>query len=450
MYDDNELKNIATKVFNILEKEYNYKESEVFIQVLSQMQGGTEFRVPKILQKVHRTGCAIRFFDNNNLYFACYPLANIINEIKDITNFVRFPFKTNKFEFHDINPTYPVSNIFDKQIAELKEEALFDISRIIVEKDMENKEAILDGTVLLTSEKRLIANSSRKLAFEKATWFDLNLRALYRGASMIATSEKNLTTRKIPLSIDKIVEQLISDTIQRASIKSKVFHENPAVIFSQQAFADILSFAFIPNFSSQNIENIKDISFADNLTIIDDGTIPGLPNSTAFDDEGVQQSETRLIEKGTCVGHLNNVQYAKKGEELTGNSFRVKMFERFPRTYQAYPSVNPSNILIQKGKDNLDELFTEDSESIYIQSIQGQMASDYKNGLFKVVSLESYLVKDGQIQGLLPTFDIQGNIFTILSNNPLFSKETKVIRPTHTPYSFLLPTIKTNDVLVKK
>ena len=62
---------------------------------------------------------------------------------------------------------------------------------------------------------------------------------------------------------------------------------------------------------------------SDKLTVIDDGTIPGLFGTSPFDDEGVPTRRTVVIEKGVLKSYLLNTYTARKlGMKTTGNASR--------------------------------------------------------------------------------------------------------------------------------
>ncbi len=59
------------------------------------------------------------------------------------------------------------------------------------------------------------------------------------------------------------------------------------------------------------------------ITLIDDGTIPGLFGSSPFDDEGVPTRRTLVIERGVLKNYLLNTYTARKlGMKTTGNASR--------------------------------------------------------------------------------------------------------------------------------
>ncbi|MHA1778380.1 MAG: metallopeptidase TldD-related protein, partial [Candidatus Heimdallarchaeaceae archaeon] len=173
------------------------------------------------------------------------------------------------------------------------------------------------------------------------------------------------------------------------------------------------------------------------------------PNTTAIDDEGVPQSRTEIIKHGNFVHALNDSQHLDFGsEEHTGNAFRVKHYELFPRSYQAYPEIYPSNLIISPGSEQIGEMMDDISEGIFLNRIQGQMTADYNTGQFKVSSIDAYLIENGSIRGSLASIAVIGNIFDILSAFPRFSRDRQSVRPTLTPYSILSPYVMTEVVSV--
>ena len=63
---------------------------------------------------------------------------------------------------------------------------------------------------------------------------------------------------------------------------------------------------------------------SDKITLIDDGTIPGLFGSQPFDDEGVPSRRTPVIEKGVLKNYMLNTYTARKlGMKTTGEAGRV-------------------------------------------------------------------------------------------------------------------------------
>src|SRR5262249_19738871 len=62
---------------------------------------------------------------------------------------------------------------------------------------------------------------------------------------------------------------------------------------------------------------------SESLTVIDDGTLPGLFGTSPFDDEGVPSRRTVVIKRGVLKNYLLNTYAARKlGMKTTGNASR--------------------------------------------------------------------------------------------------------------------------------
>src|ERR1700683_2262074 len=89
----------------------------------------------------------------------------------------------------------------------------------------------------------------------------------------------------------------------------------------------------------------------DNVTIIDDGTIPGGFGTSPFDGEGIPTRRTVVVEKGVLNSYLLNTYTAKKlGLKTTGNA---------SRGLAGTPGIGPGNYFLQPGTRTPKELISE-------------------------------------------------------------------------------------------
>jgi PmbA protein len=114
----------------------------------------------------------------------------------------------------------------------------------------------------------------------------------------------------------------------------------------------------------------------DNVTIIDDGTIPGGFGTSPFDGEGVPTRRTMVIEKGVLSSYLLNTYTAKKlGLTTTGNA---------SRGLAGTPGIGPGNYFLQPGTRTPKELISEIKEGLYVTEFLGHGANlvtgDYSRG----------------------------------------------------------------------
>ena len=105
----------------------------------------------------------------------------------------------------------------------------------------------------------------------------------------------------------------------------------------------------------------------DNVTVVDDGTMPGLFGTSPFDSEGVVSRRTNVIENGGLNSYLLNTYTAKKlGLKTTGNA---------SRGLAGTPGIGPGNFFLQPGKKSLQEIIGEIQEGLFVTEFLGHGAN---------------------------------------------------------------------------
>lgn len=114
----------------------------------------------------------------------------------------------------------------------------------------------------------------------------------------------------------------------------------------------------------------------DNVTVIDDGTIPGGFGTSPFDGEGIPTRRTVVIENGVLKSYLLNTYTAKKlGLQTTGNA---------SRGLAGTPGIGPGNYFLNPGPKSPQELVKGIKEGLYVTEFLGQgvnlVTGDYSRG----------------------------------------------------------------------
>src|SRR5712672_1503622 len=114
----------------------------------------------------------------------------------------------------------------------------------------------------------------------------------------------------------------------------------------------------------------------DNVTVIDDGTIPGGFGTAPFDGEGIPTRRTVVIENGMLKSYLLNTYTAKKlGLQTTANA---------ARGLAGTPGIGPGNYFLQPGSRLPKELIAGIKEGLYVTEFLGQgvnlVTGDYSRG----------------------------------------------------------------------
>jgi PmbA protein len=100
------------------------------------------------------------------------------------------------------------------------------------------------------------------------------------------------------------------------------------------------------------------------LALADDGTDPDGPSSAPFDGEGSPTRRTPLIGDGRLHTFLFDVRTARKaGRTTTGNAGRG--------SYRSAPSVGTTNLVVEPGALDLEGLFGEAGEGLFVTDVAG-------------------------------------------------------------------------------
>jgi PmbA protein len=115
---------------------------------------------------------------------------------------------------------------------------------------------------------------------------------------------------------------------------------------------------------------------ADQINVIDDGTMPGGFGTSPFDGEGIPTRRTVVIENGALKSYLLNTYTAKKlGLQTTANA---------ARGLAGTPGIGPGNYFLQPGTKTPKEIIADIPEGLYVTEFLGHGANlvtgDYSRG----------------------------------------------------------------------
>ena len=114
----------------------------------------------------------------------------------------------------------------------------------------------------------------------------------------------------------------------------------------------------------------------DQVTVIDDGTMPGGFGTSPFDGEGIPTRRTLVIENGVLKSYLLNTYTAKKlGLQTTANA---------ARGLAGTPGIGPGNYFLQPGAKTPKEIIAGIPQGLYVTEFLGHGANlvtgDYSRG----------------------------------------------------------------------
>jgi PmbA protein len=145
---------------------------------------------------------------------------------------------------------------------------------------------------------------------------------------------------------------------------------------------------------------------SEHVTVIDDGTLPGLFGTSPFDDEGVPTRRTVVIDRGVLSSYLMNSYAARKlGMKTTGNAARGAS----GRTMTGY-----GNLYLDKGTYSPEQIVRSFPKALYVMELIGSgvniVTGDYSRGTAGV------WIENGEFAYPVSEITIAGNLRDMLMN----------------------------------
>lgn len=169
-----------------------------------------------------------------------------------------------------------------------------------------------------------------------------------------------------------------------------------------------------------------------NVTVIDDGTMPGGFGTSPFDGEGVPTRRTMVIENGVLKSYFLNTYTAKKlGLETTGNA---------SRGLAGTPGIGPGNYFLQPGPQSPQELIGGIKEGLYVTEFLGHGANlvtgDYSRGA------SGMWISNGQLAYPVEEITVAGNL------KEMFLNLSEIANDLEFRGSIASPTIRIDGLMV--
>jgi PmbA protein len=144
----------------------------------------------------------------------------------------------------------------------------------------------------------------------------------------------------------------------------------------------------------------------ENVTVVDDGAMPGGFGSSPFDGEGVPTRRTVVIERGVLQSYLLNTYTARKlGLKTTGNA---------SRGLAGNPGIGSGNFFLQPGGRTRQQIVGEVSNGLYVTEFLGfgvnLVTGDFSRG---AVGL---WIQNGEMTFPVEEITVAGNLKEMLFN----------------------------------
>ncbi|MHB1296492.1 MAG: TldD/PmbA family protein [Anaerolineae bacterium] len=152
------------------------------------------------------------------------------------------------------------------------------------------------------------------------------------------------------------------------------------------------------------------------LSLWDDPTLPGRPESSRYDDEGVPCQRKALIAQGVCAGFLFDLRTAAHlGTHSTGNGARGLF---------TLPAPAPTNLVLEPGETPLAEIIAGMDYGLLVEDVLGIGQGNAISGAFSHTLGLAYLIRGGEIVGRVKNVSIAGNVYEDLRHISAISRES--------------------------
>jgi TldD protein len=144
------------------------------------------------------------------------------------------------------------------------------------------------------------------------------------------------------------------------------------------------------------------------VSILDDGTVPGLLGSINFDDEGTLGQKTVLVDKGILTSYMHDRISAKfYNVKPTGNGRR--------ESYQHYAIPRMRNTYMLAGPASPEDVIKAAGKGIYVQDVaNGQVKIG--EGDFAFYVSQGRMIEGGKLGAPIKDVNIMGNGPKMLAN----------------------------------
>jgi PmbA protein len=283
-----------------------------------------------------------------------------------------------------------------------------------------NRGAKRAAGVLETSASRTWLHTSNNVdAEEKGTTIHFSCRAF---SDKTASGHYVSTARMLnDLKIERTAENA-ADVAKKAVGPEGIPEGKYDILFEPLAAANIIEqvahaasvFNVEAGLSCLNGKIGKRVG-SDNVTIIDDATLPGAVGAAMFDAEGVPTQKNTIIENGIAKTYLHNTSTAKRYKTSTTANAGIIAPE-------------PFNIIFKTGSFIKEELFGQIERGLWITNVWYTRFMNYETGDFSTIPRDgAFLIEKGKIVKPVKDIRISENLLNMLRNVSAVGSEAEQI-----------------------
>lgn len=318
------------------------------------------------------------------------------------------------------------SGIVDKRISGIDVEKMLDlcVDCCIAAGDFDKRITQAMATTSAASVSFGIVNTQGIEVYDKGTFFVANVGTKAKFRDEEVSSGEFLFSRTFTEDLRSIAYSASKRTIECLGKKALPEKHVGPVVFENMSWNQLFLPIFASCTSALNVQENRSVYKGkkgkhvakEDISVVDDGTLPEGFGTSKIDDEGFPKQKTPIIEKGVLYNFLYD-NYAAKREkrESTGNASRQSFLGA--AAYANQPTIRPSNLILMPGKGNLEELVSEVKNGVLVKgSLIGAFASNVVTGDFSVTAENAFKIEHGEVAYPLKPCTVAGNLYEALNS----------------------------------
>ena len=178
--------------------------------------------------------------------------------------------------------------------------------------------------------------------------------------------------------------------------------------------------------------------FNEQITVIDDPSLPGKWGSSPYDGEGIPSRPNVLVDAGVLKSFFYDLKTAAQmGTQSTGNGSRDLFSSPQPST---------TNFVISPGETPVEQLIAGIDHGLLVDTVIGLGQGNIYSGAFSNPVALAFKIEGGEIVGRVKEVSLAGNIYELLPQVEALSSETQWFIDDMTETSCCLPYLLLPDI----
>jgi len=348
-----------------------------------------------------------------------------------------------------------VAGTFDRRTAEIETDTLVRKAVEVIDsvRDHDSRLALARGHLTTGTVTYAIVNSHASELSKRGTYAAFSIRVKAEDAGKKGTSDEGWQARSWrEIEFEKLTEEASQRAIKMLDA-SPIPNTKTSVIFASDLFAQILNVMFTRTINAEAVQkgrspwtgkNGQQIARED-FNIIDDGIMKRGFMTWAFDDEGMPQQQTTVIQRGVLKSYLYDTYTGAKDKVAsTGNATRrgMGMFG-LANPYTRTPTPAPTNFVLKPGDAERNELIEETQDGLYVVTSIGEWLSNPMSGMLNATVTNAFLVKNGELSNPVKGVIVSGNFFDMIRH-----KIDLIADDTRNAANFYSPSVRVREMSI--